>query len=68
MCKKKNKIVPLSKPEEKYKFKSLKHVDECDKLSNFFKTRIKVEMGNRTYVTNFYIAPRPTKNKCCKIL
>lgn len=48
MFKKKNKVVPLNKPEEKYKFKGLKRVDECDKLHNFFKTQVKVETENRT--------------------
>jgi len=66
MFKKKNKIVPLTKPEEKYKFKELKRVDECDKLHNFFKTQIKVEMGDRNYTTTLYIAPAP--QKCCAIM
>lgn len=66
MFKKKNKIVPLNKSADEYKFKKLKRVDECDKLHNFFKTQIKVEMGDRNYTTTFYVAPR--ENKCCGIL
>lgn len=64
---KKNKIVPLNKPVEQYKFKKLKRVDECDKLHNFFKTQVKVETGAKSYTTTFYVAPAP-KSKCCKIL
>jgi hypothetical protein len=63
---KKNKIVPLSKPVEQYKFKELKRVDECDNIHNFFKTQVKVEAGERSYTTTFYVKPR--ENKCCAIL
>jgi len=63
---KKNKIVPLNKPEEKYKFKKLKRVDECDKLHNFFKTQIKVETGDRNYTATFYAPPVP--QKCCGVM
>jgi len=68
MFKKKNKVVPLNKPEEKYKFKGLKRVDECDKLHNFFKTQVLVETADRTYVTNFYGYRAPPKNQRCNIL
>lgn len=68
MFTKKNKIVPLNKPVDEYKFKKLKRVDECEKLHNFFKSQVKVEMADRTYVTNFYVYPAPPKNQCCNIL
>ena len=60
MFKKKNKIAPV-------KDKELTRSDECDNLSKFFKTKIRVETDARTYITNFYVAPFEQK-KCCKIM
>lgn len=67
MFKKKNTVTPAPVP---VKEKELKRSDECDNLSKFFKTKIRVETDTRTYITNFYVFPveEAKENKCCKIL
>lgn len=60
MFKKKNKIVPKIKAKEMIRAKA------DDNLAKFFNTQIRVEMGNRNYITTLYVAPQETK--CCNIL